>query len=234
MKNEPKETIDYKNCLIKIYYDEDGGFSPRENSNLGYFITVDRNYHSPDENEQLEAIIKETGDIATSQENHINLIKEQYDCIAIYPIVKYEHGSVSYSLGQQHGFDYSNNGFYIITDKSQKDIGTKPKDFKKVIMQELKEYNQYISGEVYRFNSFDEYGNDIGNCGGVYDEDYLIVEAKAEIDNYIKATLPKVKQERARAEFIARHNVNLFDLSQSENEAVKRNAISLIKQLKIK
>lgn len=114
---------------LVIRHDTDG-MSPREDSNLGYFITNDRNYHSPDRNERLERIVATTGDEADNRDHHMELITKAIETetdekvLAIYPIVKYEHGGVSYRRGTAHGFDYSNNGFYIITDKTQSEVGT--------------------------------------------------------------------------------------------------------------
>lgn len=170
--------------------------SPRNWSNLGYFITIDRNYRSPDNNQDIINIVKDTGDNATSQEDHIKLIKKAIKdqlnekVVAIYPIVKYEHGGISYSLGSKHGFDYSNNGFYIITDKTQNLLGTPKKSFEKVIKQELEEYNQYINGEVYQFTLYNEQGEIVDSCGGFYDlediKDHLPEEWKDEtLSDYI-------------------------------------------------
>lgn len=168
VKTKPKLEISY--CDITD--------SPREWSNLGYFITCDRDYHSPDNDshsKDIKSIIETTAELADSQERHIELIKaeiEEYEnekVLAIYPIVKYEHGGVSYSLGTVHGFDYSNNGFYIITDKTQKEVGTEQKDFEKVIEGELDNYNKYINGEVYQFCLYDESGEVEDSCGGFYD-----------------------------------------------------------------
>ena len=161
--------------LLKIKYDSDAE-SPREWSNLGYFITVDRNYHSPDENTMMEDIVKSTGNIADDQEHHIKLIKEEIEdtgekVLVIYPITKYEHSLVSYRLGTAHGYDNSNNGFYIITEKSQSDMGTKKKDFEKCINQELEVYNKWINGEVYRFELFNEKGEELEACTGFYSLD---------------------------------------------------------------
>ena len=162
-----------KKCL-EIRYDGDCE-SPREWSNLGYFITVDRNYNSPDKNKELEDIIKETGEEATSQEEHIRLITEQYQVAtgyhieAIYPISKYEHGGISYSLGTAHGFDNSNNGFYIITTETQKEMGTEDKDFIKVIKQELELYNSWCNGENYHYALYNDKGELIDSCGCFYD-----------------------------------------------------------------
>jgi len=160
--------------LLEIKYDE-GGESPREWSNLGYFITVDSDYISPDKNDELQRIIKETGEEANSQEEHIEMITERYQeetgyhIEAIYPITKYEHSGVSYSLGAKHGFDYSNNGFYIVTTESQKEVGTKEKDFEKVIKEELEVYNKWCNGEIYRFVLYDSKGEWIDSCGGFFD-----------------------------------------------------------------
>jgi hypothetical protein len=177
---------------LVISYDPDGE-SPREWNNLGYFITQDRNYYSPDKNEELQAVIKTGGEIASSQTEHIKYIKEHYypeKILAIYPIVKYEHSGISYSRGTAHGWDYSNNGFYIITDKTQKEVGTKKKDWEKVIDQELELYNQWCSGEIYQFTLYDETGEFIDSMSGFYKiEDirgYLPKEWKDEkLDDYL-------------------------------------------------
>jgi len=171
--------------------------SPREWSNLGYFITVDRNYYSPDRNETLERIVKETGQEAGSQEEHMEMIKSAIEedtdekVLAIYPVVKYEHSGVSYSLGTVHNFDYSNNGFYIITEESQKELGTDKKDFEKVIKQELEVYNKYVNGEVYEFCLYDDNGEVADSCGGFYDiediREYLPEEwSKEDLTEYVK------------------------------------------------
>ena len=184
MKTYKKETIEVKPRL-EIIYDE-WADSPREWSNLGYFITQDERYRSPDENEELQSIIKRTGNEAESQEEHMDLIKADFSekIIAIYPVVKYEHGGVSYSLGPKHGFDHSNNGFYIITEESKKELGAKKKDFEKIIIGELERYTQWANGEIYSFILYDKNGEIEESCGGIYDiediRNYLPKEWKKE------------------------------------------------------
>jgi hypothetical protein len=175
MKTFTKTTVT-EEPRLQIRYDCDPE-SPREWSNLGYFITKDRDYHSPDKDETLERIIAETGDEAESLEKHMelitNAIKNQMDdeVLAIYPVVKYEHGGIAYSLGAKHGFDYSNNGFYIVTKKSQKETGSAKRFFRKIIEEEIAEYNKYANGEVYYFNYLDREGTVIDSVGGIYDID---------------------------------------------------------------
>ena len=172
MKNYTKKITITKPKLV-IEYDKYAQ-SPREDTNLGYFITVDSKIQSPDKNEQLEKVVKETGEYVGSQEEHIKAIKKDIEqlneqVIAIYPITKYEHSGVSYSLGTQHGFDNSNNGFYIITNKTQEEIDVPTKDFEKIIKSELETYNQYINGEIFRFTLYDDKGEEEDTCSGFYD-----------------------------------------------------------------
>ena len=165
------KTIEAKR--LEITHDENAE-SPREWDNLGYMITVDSRYNSPDSNELIESIVRDTGSEAESLEEHVMMIKEAIEedsnekVLAIYPVTKYEHGGIVYSLGEKHGFDYSNNGFYIVTDKTAEVLGTKRKDFVKVIEQEIETYNSWVNGEMYCFTLYDSKGDFEDSCCGFY------------------------------------------------------------------
>lgn len=156
---------------------EDCPESPRTWDNLGYFITVSRKSYSPDKNEEMERIIAETGEEANTQKEHMAMIKRRLKndmgekVIAIYPVNKYEHSGVTYSLGTVHGFDNSNNGFYIITKKSAELIGTpkNKKAFERVINGELETFNAWVNGDVYCYTSYDKNGEVDNSCCGFYD-----------------------------------------------------------------
>jgi len=193
MKKTYKKTI-VKNRL-EISFD-DYPTSPRIlMSNLGYFITCEKEYCSPDRQNDLINIVKNTGEIAMSQKEHIELIKKEIKenlnekVIAIYPITKYEHGGVVYKLGSFNGFDYSQCGFYIITDKTQKELGGLKKNFEKVVRVELETYNSYVNGEMFRYVLFDQNGKVKDSCCGFYDiesiREYLPDEFKNDnLQNY--------------------------------------------------
>lgn len=173
--------------------------SPRTWSNLGYFITCERNHNSPDRNRQLEKIVKETGEGSDNQIEHIARIKEEIaedmpedgKVLAVYPVTKYEHSSICYKVGNYNGFDFSQCGFYIITEASQKETGTEPEFFKKCIESELALYSKWVNGENYRFTLYNEKGEIADSCGGFYDiediREYLPEEWQAEeLEQYLQ------------------------------------------------
>ncbi len=171
-----QETINRPRLLIQhAEYTQ----SPREWSNLGYFLTKDSRYNSPDGTDNpLYEIMLEAEQDANNAEEHMSLMKKMakkqgITIIAIFPVVKYEHGMVNYKLGIIHGWDYSNNGFYIITKESQEELGISKKDFIKTIEQELEVYNQYANGQVYEFILYNEKGEQEDACTGFYEIDEI-------------------------------------------------------------
>ena len=166
-----KKTIEKP--LLEIMYAD--AISPREDTNLGYFITVERRYISPDDNKLLHNIIDTTQNKVSSIEQHMETVKREYEnatdekVLAIYPITRYEHSRIKYYRGVGSGFDYSLCGMYVITDKTQKEVGVEPKDFEKVVDAEVEVYNRYANGEVYGFELYDENGEFEDSCWGFYD-----------------------------------------------------------------
>jgi hypothetical protein len=193
-----KEVVEKPRLVIK--YDEDAE-SPRNwDCNLGYFYTKDDAMQNPDGSDtEIYQIVVETGDEADSQADHIKRMKKRINAetdekvLAIYPIVKHEHGNIYYHLGTAHGFDDSNNGFYIITDKSIEVSGYKKTDkaFREGIEMELNSFNDWLNGEIYRFTLYDKDGEVEDSCGGFYGiediREYLPKEWKKEVlEDYLK------------------------------------------------
>lgn len=193
-----KKTIVQELPQLQIFHDEYAE-SPRTfQDNLGYFITCEKRHNSPDDNEDMKSMIQNLGDESSSLEEHMAKIKEEFPInfnekvIAIYPVNRFEHGNVNYTLGVKKGFDYSNSGFYIVTDKTQKVLGTPKKLFEKVIKQELEEYTAWCNGEVYRYELYDNQGNLLDSQGTFYSlED-------------IKWNLPKTWSDEDLSDYIQR------------------------------
>lgn len=169
-----KKTFDAPRLEIR----HDDAESPREWDNLGYFITSERRYMSPDgkKAEWVQSIVESTADDANNSEHHAELItaaiNETGEIVkAIYPVYRYEHGNVLYRRGTASGFDYSNCGFYIVTDKTQNVLGTPDDLIEKCIDGELETYTSYVNGEVYYFTLYDDNGDIEDSCGGFYDID---------------------------------------------------------------
>ena len=194
MKTYKKTTTTTEKRLV--INNDNGASSPRDWTNLGYFITVDRNYSSPDENETMETIIRDTGDESENIEEHMKGIIDGIEfetgdkVIAIYPITKYEHSGISYSLGTAHGFDNSNNGFYIITENSLKEVGAKKENFESIIEDEINYYNKWLNGEVYNFTL-------LNNKGEIKDSGYGFYSM-----NEIKKSLPEEWQNEDMSEYL--------------------------------
>lgn len=187
--NTYKKTVTSEEPCLVIRYDNDSE-SPRSWDNLGYFYSKSNKSKSPDGNDSdIYNIMIETGEEARNLTEHMELMTKRINeetsekVLAIYPVVKYEHSSVNYSLGSKMGFDFSNNGFYIVTDKTRKVLGTPKKSFEKVIAQELKEYTAWVNGEVYSFTLYDMQGNIVDSCSGYYDIEDIRNELPEEYKN---------------------------------------------------
>lgn len=168
------ETVEKPRLVIKHDSDSD---SPREWDNLGYFIIISSRMSSPDQPKggDIYDIVKSSGDDAENQKDHIRIIKERIEdetkegkVLAIYPVTKHEHGNVVFKLGNAHGFDDSNNGFYIVTEKSAKNTGVKRSQFEKIAQVELETYTQWCNGEVYGYELYNLNGELENSCYGFY------------------------------------------------------------------
>ena len=143
-------------------------------------------------------------------------IKKNYDPLVIFPVSMYEHSSVVLSLSAAtnsgyEAFDTSNVGFAYITQKRLDEFGSSQGfgdgilddetdeqyklRLKRYIEQELKVYNDYLNGEVYRFKLIEKqscnlhYSHDIehDSLSGFYGSDYT---TNGILDNLSKEDQP--------------------------------------------
>ena len=193
------ETKTIRKPQLEISYYEDAESPRAMQCNVGYFITCDNKYNSPDDNELLKTIIENTAQRAGDQIDHMELIEEEVlECLEekvleIMPVCKYEHGNVVYRLGTGSGFDCSNNGFYIVTDKTLQNAGldkTELAGLEDIISAELEEYTQWCNGEIYEYRLLGENGELVDACSGFTDI------------NRIKEFLPEEWQNEEMSEYM--------------------------------
>lgn len=169
------KTTQTKPCL-EIRYDE-YALSPREAFGcVGHFFTCDSRKTSPDDTDHpLYDTIARTQYDAMNTEEHRQLIIEEWNTenpdntiIAIYPITKHEHGNIKYTRSVGSGFDCSTNGFYVVTEQSKR-IEATPEELAELVDDELELWNNYVNGDVFRFELFNDRGEIVDSCSGFYD-----------------------------------------------------------------
>lgn len=171
-----KKTTDAPRLVIK--YDTDVESPRMWEGNIGYFLTKENRYNSPDgtDNPLYQIMIDTQYQAANNADEHMELIKKEAEeqgirITDIYPVYRYEHGNVVYRRGIAQGFDYSNCGFYIVTTKTIEGRTETTESIQKTIDDELETYTKYANGEVYYYILYNEQGEIEGSCGGFYSID---------------------------------------------------------------
>lgn len=189
------ETVEYKGREIEIYRSEFHD-DPREWDNIGKMICFHGRYnlgdkHNYDDPTELAEEVTE--------KDHI-----------ILPLYLYDHGGITMNtVGFSCNWDSGQVGVIYTNLKMLKAIGH---DFKEItpelrkkvegwLKEEVKTYDQYLTGEVYSYNT------ERDSCGGFYGDDHeasgLLPEARSIIDYEIEGEL-KDRQTKLKALIKAR------------------------------
>jgi len=176
------EEIDHRGLTVKIYQDLEPE-SPREWDNLGLMVAFHQRYSLGDKDHgyTVEELIKLIG------------YRLRTDPIIALPLYLYDHGSVAMSTSRNWPFDCRWDsmqvGYIFVTkDKVRQEYGVKrisPKlreAVEKRLEGEVKDYSDYLSGDVYGYVVEDAAGNDLDSCWGYYGFDYCVQEAKSMAD----------------------------------------------------
>ena len=138
------------NEILRIERD-DYTDSPRERSNVGVMVCSHNRYTLPNEADLNFDEFNSWGEI----EDY--LIKEK-GAIEVLPIYMYDHSgitiSTSYSYPYNDRWDSGQIGFiYTTRDRIKELVGRKlsKKELKNMLNDEVKTYDQYLTGEVYKF-----------------------------------------------------------------------------------
>ena len=144
---------------------------PREWDNVGTMVTWHRRYRIGDEHEFS------TPDDFKAEVTDDNSV--------ILPLFLYDHSIQSVStrsfIGRAHHADWDSaqvGWIYASKEKIRQEFGCK-RVTKKVIERveallkgEVEQYDQYLRGDIYRFELSDENGEVVDSCGGFYGDDW--------------------------------------------------------------
>jgi hypothetical protein len=166
---------------VDQYFDEVD--SPRDWDNLGTMVCWHRKYTLGDEQP-----MQEPSDWA----RQFNLIMPN---AIILPLYLYDHSGITISTTPFNcSWDSGQVGYIYTTLERAQEMGfnqwkrlTKKRrdQLAAYLIDEVKTYDQYIRGEVYRFTIEDEDGNYIYSGGGYYGRDDCEKEAREFIDGYL-------------------------------------------------
>ena len=176
MRTEAIEIINYRGHDIEVFLDEDAP-SPDEWGDDDAFIVYDHR----------DFCVKRDGfdprDIYESMQNKYKQ-RKLYDGYWVFTLYAYIHSGVALSLGRNtypftDGWDVSTTGFVLV--RRDKGTWSENKAYK-VAQSIVDEWNMFLSGDVYGYNS------NAGSCWGFYGNEgkkQMIAEAKSEIDSHI-------------------------------------------------
>lgn len=108
-------------------------------------------------------------------------IRNKNDIELIIPISLYDHSGLSISTGISQNWDSGQIGFIFITKKTMKENNLTIEDARKIIVQEIETYNQYLSGDIWQYVLIEKEiceccshmnKEEIDGCGGFYGNDF--------------------------------------------------------------
>jgi len=206
-----QDTEEYKGYTINIDYDEDP-MNPRidcDNAavmvcwhrryNLGdlqnsrpisnkYEESIDLLYElaGVDRNEYQEQEHEKTGTWDDMTRDQLFKLIEEKGTI-ISSLYLYDHSGITISMGSFGcPWDSGQIGYIYMTKESIEKEGWTPEQAMKYMEGEVEVYDNYLTGEVYRFEIEDSDGNEIESCSGWYGDDGkedMIKECKSIIDH---------------------------------------------------
>lgn len=175
------------NIKIEVNVDEHP-FNPRENYNLGKMVCFHKRYNLGDEHDYRHE------DYNSWSEMKKAIIKEE-DVVAIFPLYLYDHSGITMSTSPfSCAWDSGQIGWIYATRKNVREHYRVKRVTKqiiekveRVILAEVKEYNAFLTGEIYECCVYKIDVCDKGHehltlehaVGGYINLDYCIEEAKS-------------------------------------------------------
>ena len=181
---ESIKTIEKDGFKAEIFTDDDP-FNPREEcDHLGKMVCFHKRYNLGDDTN-----IK--SDDFNGWEELETYIRQELKAAVVLPIYMYDHSGITINTtGFSCPWDSGQVGFiYATRDIIKKEYELKrninPKTIQKVkdvLEAEVREYDQYITGEVYRIEITGKDGEVIDSCSGFYGMKYAEEQANEMLD----------------------------------------------------
>lgn len=182
----------YRGHVISIWYDECPE-SPREWDNVAVLCLDHRRYTLPWECDEVSK-----GDFDSGEEL-VKLLKSECSAAVIMPVWGYDHGNLAISTGSRtypfnDVWDSGMLGFaYVTRETILKELGLKRVSKRglewaeRMIMGEIETYGAYLNGQIYGFSILNDDGDVVDSCAGFYDVEYLMTEARAQVDGLVSS-----------------------------------------------
>ena len=178
-------TLTSKNFTVNIYPDSDP-INPRTEMYGDNFTKMYCKHRRHDLGDDLGL---DTSDCNNWQEVKQALIAEHGEMAIIEPISLFDHSGISISIGVKSGWDCGRVGFVFVTkEQVRKEYGVKRitkatlAKAQALLRSEVKEYDNYLTGEVYIVSCQDREEFEIDSCyANGYD--YAQKEAQLMLDN---------------------------------------------------
>ena len=116
-----------------------------------------------------------------------------------YPVFKYEHGNVAYSLGAfSCPWDSGQCGYLLLSRKEWKRRGKRSDSYAKGA---LESYTSWCNGEVFGYIIEDSDGNELDSCWGfIGDSKYCLEDALAAAAYHVQEVGESLKAEKLETE----------------------------------
>lgn len=182
------KTIEVDGKTIRVYVDEDP-INPRDNSwndNLDMMICFHRKHNLGDTHNYKASDFFDSDDIESQ------LIKD-YNPIVIKRLYLYDHSGLTISTAPfSCRWDSMLVGFILISRENvlknwniSKFTNNRylAKKADAYIEASVKEYDQFLRGDIYGYVISDDEGNELDSCWGLYGLDYAIEQAQEAAEN---------------------------------------------------
>ena len=180
------EVVRTKKGMVRVFQD-DNPESPREWDNLGNMFLFHNRYKLGDEH-------PESSDSFDGWEDIKNYLLKEKNAEILLPVYLYDHSGLRVKVGDFSGllpqghqqFDSGMIGYIYVTKKDIKEnygkAGKKEiEKAKKSLQAEVEQYDQYLSGDVWGYKSYDNQGEEVDSLWGLYGMDEAIKEGKGSL-----------------------------------------------------